>query len=750
MPRGRGRGTGKRGRPRTSEPAVSSPATDDEPKPKKRRAGRPPRVDDADNLPAKVELDDEPSEDFQEEENGPAKPRLSKRGRGGRRTSGRPRKSQLPPLSDDDYEEEEEEEVEVQEAGESSVTVPVLEEEQACGLHMSTVQVKALSHLVACKDCGESVSISVRPTTKGMISEFVVTCTVCESKKVTITPNLVRERKRKREVKNLVLQKTENINYAHVAAFLDNGLGYSGLRHYCKYFNARCLNEATFIVYARQVIQDVVNDTEDNLQSNARIVRRVYDAGVDEILDITVSFTTTYHQWGSDFCLVAGAVIELQTGLVLDYDVANMYCHVCKINAKRIISMTPTEMTEWFNKHQSSCEIREWCDELDHDAEEGVKDIEPKYLECFVAKKIWSRSVEKFGFRYSTLIHESDENIHSELLRAAPYGDTLVVIDHLTNCFSRRKSEHARTAFQNKLKSKCPRERVQTKDRIMYVYAMSIPEYNRFAVGSNIKLRELVRKMEMEEAETEGFTLQVLDTLPTIQAHEVIPADDEQSEVIYTQVTGDEHGGEMYTIEADVADQPEEEEDDPEEEMQDEIQNEDEDTDASLNSPAPLAAKKAPHEIKCEVESEAEIASPSKEIIEAQHEEDSYKNTESTKTKKSDSSSLKGVAVAVSEKSQSSDRSKSSVNVSGARTVVISSTSASKSGAPTQIIVLPAGSTALVKATTTGNETAVVSKDIKIASTSGSKSSNADIVKKVANGTEAETRKEVTAKTIPE
>ena len=51
----------------------------------------------------------------------------------------------------------------------------------------------------------------------------------------------------------LVLQKTENINYAHVAAFLDNGLGYSGLRHYCKYFNARCLNEATFIVYARQV-----------------------------------------------------------------------------------------------------------------------------------------------------------------------------------------------------------------------------------------------------------------------------------------------------------------------------------------------------------------------------------------------------------------------------------------------------------------------------------------------------------------
>ena len=87
--------------------------------------------------------------------------------------------------------------------------------------------------------------------------------------------------------------------------------------------------------------------------------------------------------------------------------------------------------------------------------------------------------MEKFGFRYSTLIHESDETVHTELLRTAPYGDTMVMIDSNTNCFSRRKSEHARTAFQNKLKSKCPRERVQTKDRIMYVYSMSIPEYNR-------------------------------------------------------------------------------------------------------------------------------------------------------------------------------------------------------------------------------------------------------------------------------
>ncbi|KAG7155885.1 hypothetical protein Hamer_G012017 [Homarus americanus] len=402
-------------------------------------------------------------------------------------------------------------------------TVLVIDDGMSEGLHMSTSQVHALGALVACRECGEAVRIGVRPTTKGMISEFTVSCTVCEDHKSTNTPNLIRERKRKREKKDIMLQKTENINYAHVAAYLDNGLGYSGLRHYCKYFNARCLNEATFIVYARQVISDVVADTEESLLYSAGIVREVFKSQLetDGLIDLTVAFTTTYHQWGSDFCLVAGAVIELTTGLVLDYDVANMYCHVCKINAKKIVSMSPTEMTEWFNKHQDTCEIREWCDELDHDAEEGVREIEPKYLECFVAKKIWSRSIEKYGFRYTTLIHESDEKIHEELSRANVYEDIPILIDSTTSCFSRRKSEHARTSFQTKLKGKCPRERVQTKDRIMYVYAMSIPEYNKFAISSNIKLRQLVKELEGGSDEPSMILGQPIEELEVLELRDV-------------------------------------------------------------------------------------------------------------------------------------------------------------------------------------------------------------------------------------
>ncbi|XP_066960500.1 uncharacterized protein [Macrobrachium rosenbergii] len=431
-------------------------------------------------------------------------------------------------------------------AGNTSLsTIIVVDDGMSEGLHMTTSQVNALSHLVACRECGEAVNVGVRPTTKGMISEFTVTCSVCDDHKSTNTPNLVRERKRKRERRDCMLQKTENINYAHVAAFLDNGLGYSGLRHYCKYFNARCLNEATFIVYARQVIIDVINDTEESLLYAASIVREVFKSQLetDGLIDLTVAFTTTYHQWGSDFCLVAGAVIELTTGLVLDYDVANMYCHVCKINAKKIVSMSPAEMTDWFNKHQDSCEIREWCDELDHDAEEGVREIEPKYLECFVAKKIWMRSIEKYGFRYTTLIHESDEKIHEELSKAAIYDDIPILIDANSSCFSRRKSEHARTSFQTKLKAKCPRERVQTKDRILYVYAMSIPEYNKFAVSSNIKLRHLVKEMEgleesallydQSEEQGEESRIQVIEA----NGEELEP---QKGEVIYAEVRGEE------------------------------------------------------------------------------------------------------------------------------------------------------------------------------------------------------------------
>ncbi|XP_068222832.1 uncharacterized protein [Palaemon carinicauda] len=501
--------------------------------------------------------------------------------------------------------------------GASLSTIIVVDDGISEGLHMTTSQVNALSHLVACRECGEAVNVGVRPTTKGMISEFTVTCSVCDDHKSTNTPNLVRERKRKREKKDCMLQKTENINYAHVAAFLDNGLGYSGLRHYCKYFNARCLNEATFIVYARQVIIDVINDTEESLLYAASIVREVFKSQLetDGLVDLTVAYTTTYHQWGSDFCLVAGAVIELTTGLVLDYDVANMYCHVCKINAKKIVSMSPAEMTEWFNNHQDSCEIREWCDELDHDAEEGVREIEPKYLECFVAKKIWMRSIEKYGFRYTTLIHESDEKIHEELSKAAIYDDIPILIDANSSCFSRRKSEHARTSFQTKLKAKCPRERVQTKDRILYVYAMSIPEYNKFAVSSNIKLRQLVKAMEGmddtgllfdqgEGQEGEENRIQIIEA--NGEEHEP-----QEGEVIYAEVRGEEV---IPIKKGEPSQEKEEEEEEAEMEEQEEAEMEEQE-EAEMEEQEEVLQEE-PHEEEEEEEEEEEGRGEGEKTIE--------------------------------------------------------------------------------------------------------------------------------------
>ena len=50
----------------------------------------------------------------------------------------------------------------------------------------------------------------------------------------------------------------------------------------------------------------MVADTEDSLHFYVSIVRELFKSQLetDGLIDLTVAYTTTYHQWGSDFCLV--------------------------------------------------------------------------------------------------------------------------------------------------------------------------------------------------------------------------------------------------------------------------------------------------------------------------------------------------------------------------------------------------------------------------------------------------------------
>ena len=48
----------------------------------------------------------------------------------------------------------------------------------------------------------------------------------------------------------------------------------------------------------------------------------------DDIIDIAVTFDGSWQKLGHSSHYGLGAVIELETGLVLDYEAYSLYCHV--------------------------------------------------------------------------------------------------------------------------------------------------------------------------------------------------------------------------------------------------------------------------------------------------------------------------------------------------------------------------------------------------------------------------------------
>ncbi|KAK3923625.1 hypothetical protein KUF71_002033 [Frankliniella fusca] len=65
---------------------------------------------------------------------------------------------------------------------------------------------------------------------------------------------------------------------------------------------------------------------------------------------VVVSFDGSWHKRGrtSNYGLVA--VIEVNTGLVIDYEILSKYCHLCSITAAEMDKDSP-EFIEWYERH---------------------------------------------------------------------------------------------------------------------------------------------------------------------------------------------------------------------------------------------------------------------------------------------------------------------------------------------------------------------------------------------------------------
>lgn len=223
----------------------------------------------------------------------------------------------------------------------------------------------------------------------------------------------------KTEVKNL---HSITLILCYIAMMF--GVAYSGVEKLCGLLSLRHLKRQTYVHYANYIRQKTVQHATDVLERSRKAVVTYYAEKLgrhpDEngILDVDVSFDGTWHTRGHSSLLGAGAVIEQNTGLILDYECLSKVCSVCSYQkARKKKEVTEEEFTQWMENHTPDCDAN-------YDGTSGG-------MERSEAVACWTRSLEH-KMRYTNFVGDGDSSGYLAITSCnegeGPYGKEHPVI----------------------------------------------------------------------------------------------------------------------------------------------------------------------------------------------------------------------------------------------------------------------------------------------------------------------------------
>lgn len=154
-------------------------------------------------------------------------------------------------------------------------------------------------------------------------------------------------------------------------------------------------------------------------------LRHMHKAGPNDIVDVEVTFDGTWSKRGFTAPYGVCVVISWLTGEVLDTELMSKYCVQCSLyqGAKE-----GEEYEQWYEKHKAVCT-------LTHHGSSPA-------MELAGARKIFSRSVEKYKLRYSTVISDGDSKTISSLNSDEVYGEVPIVKHECVGHIQKRVVAH--------------------------------------------------------------------------------------------------------------------------------------------------------------------------------------------------------------------------------------------------------------------------------------------------------------------
>ena len=282
-------------------------------------------------------------------------------------------------------------------------------------------QQKCISMLLSkllCPTCGLSgVSFQVIPEGKcGFAAKAKITCRNCDE---ICGTSFLCERVGNSQSQNIPF----DINVRATLAFRGIGCGFSAMKEWSGMMNMPfVLTQNSYIEHNNKLEEGSRKAFNQIGQETTKEIFKAYSAvGVQPddqgILDIAVSYDGAWQRRGFSSHNGVGSVIDLLTGLPVDFEVLSNFCSKCatKTNSDQ----------HWEEKHKPSCS-------KNYEGSSGSMEVE-----C--ALRIWKRSIEEHSLRYTIMLSDGDSKAYDAVSAANVYGvDVLIEKEDCINHVAKR------------------------------------------------------------------------------------------------------------------------------------------------------------------------------------------------------------------------------------------------------------------------------------------------------------------------
>lgn len=233
--------------------------------------------------------------------------------------------------------------------------------------------------------------------------------------------------------------KSFEANKKLVEAFLKIGKGHAALEIFSMAIGINAMDKKTFSRCLNKLYEEKKNYKDGILEASRKIIAErhaelVLTSDKNDILDISVTYDGTWQKRGHTSLYGVGIVIDILTGLVVDFEILSKYCPDCT-TAKRDLGERSAEFFFWYEGHKPEC------------SENYVGSSNA--MEVKAAEILWERSVKNCGMRYTSVLSDGDSKAYNHLQELKVYGDGVIILkEECINHVAKRLG----TGLRNKVK----------------------------------------------------------------------------------------------------------------------------------------------------------------------------------------------------------------------------------------------------------------------------------------------------------